>query len=70
MAVVYPDAVWYAGLTPDDAAEIVREHLARGRPVERLRYRPPTMGSHKLERDADGRPIGRAAPWPAGSDER
>jgi len=69
MAVVYPDEVWYAALTPADADEIVDEHLAGGRPVERLRYRPTTTGSHKLERASDGRPLGRAAPWPAGSTE-
>jgi len=34
-AVVYPDGVWYCGLTEDDAAEIVREHLLNGRPVKR-----------------------------------
>jgi (2Fe-2S) ferredoxin len=67
MAVVYPDAIWYAALTPDDAAEIVTEHLVAGRPVQRLRYEPDTMGAHQLEREADGRPIGRRAPWPAGS---
>ncbi len=37
--VIYPDGVWYAGVTADDAAEITREHLEGGRPVERLRYR-------------------------------
>jgi len=68
MAVVYPDAVWYAALTPGDAREIVREHLVEGRPVERLRYDPDTMGAHQLEREPDGRPIGRAAPWPAGGE--
>jgi NADP-reducing hydrogenase subunit HndC len=68
MAVVYPDAVWYAALTPRDAGEIVREHLAGDRPVERLRYDPETMGAHKLEREADGRPIGRRARWPSSSD--
>jgi (2Fe-2S) ferredoxin len=68
MAVVYPDDVWYAALTPADATEIVSEHLVAGRPVERLRYRPAAPGSNQLERDADGRPIGRAAPWPAGSE--
>lgn len=68
MAVVYPDTVWYAALTPADAGEIVREHLVEGRPVERLRYDPATMGAHQLEREADGRPIGRAAPWPAGGE--
>jgi (2Fe-2S) ferredoxin len=35
--VVYPDAVWYGGVQPEDAEEIVREHLIAGRPVERLR---------------------------------
>jgi (2Fe-2S) ferredoxin len=65
MAVVYPDGVWYAALTPEDASEIVSEHLVAGRPVERLRYDPGTMGAHKLEREADGRPVGRRGPWPA-----
>ena len=68
MAVVYPDGVWYAALTPEDAAEILDSHLAAGTPVERLRYDPDTMGAHKLERDATGRPIGRRAPWPAGGE--
>ena len=35
--VVYPEAVWYGHVKPEDAAEIVAEHLVAGRPVERLR---------------------------------
>jgi len=35
--VVYPEAVWYGQVQPEDAAEIVAEHLVAGRPVERLR---------------------------------
>ena len=35
--VVYPEAVWYGNVQPEDAAEIVAEHLIAGRPVERLR---------------------------------
>jgi (2Fe-2S) ferredoxin len=35
--VVYPDAVWYGGVKPEDASAIVEEHLVNGRPVERLR---------------------------------
>jgi (2Fe-2S) ferredoxin len=35
--VVYPEAVWYGNVKPEDAAEIVQEHLVSGRPVERLR---------------------------------
>lgn len=35
--VVYPDAVWYGGVTLADVAEIVDSHLAGGTPVARLR---------------------------------
>jgi (2Fe-2S) ferredoxin len=35
--VVYPEAVWYGNVRPEDAAAIVEEHLVGGRPVERLR---------------------------------
>ncbi len=38
--VVYPEGVWYGGVTKDDLPELVREHLAQGRPVERLRMKP------------------------------
>jgi (2Fe-2S) ferredoxin len=61
MVVVYPENVWYAGVTPGDAEEIVREHLTNGRPVERLRYRN-TPGKHKLPRDEQGRVIARDEP--------
>jgi (2Fe-2S) ferredoxin len=37
--VVYPEGVWYAGVTVADAEEIVASHLVGGVPVERLRYR-------------------------------
>jgi len=40
-AVVYPEGIWYAGLTPEDAEELVREQLGAGRPVERLRWKGP-----------------------------
>ena len=33
---VYPDNVWYAGVTPGDLAEICDSHLRDGQPVERL----------------------------------
>ncbi len=34
--VVYPEGVWYSGVRPGDAEEIVREHFGRGQVVERL----------------------------------
>lgn len=39
MVAVYPEGVWYAGVRPDDAAELVEEHLVHGRPVQRLLFR-------------------------------
>ena len=35
--VVYPEAVWYGHVTPDDVDELFNEHVLNGRPVERLR---------------------------------
>jgi len=35
--VVYPEAVWYGGVTAADVDEIVTTHLVAGTPVERLR---------------------------------
>lgn len=39
VVVVYPEGVWYGGVTPEDVPEIVESHLVGGRPVERLRIR-------------------------------
>ena len=36
-AVVYPDGVWYRGITLDDVDEIVERTLVNGEIVERLR---------------------------------
>jgi (2Fe-2S) ferredoxin len=33
---VYPENVWYAGVTPGDLAQICDQHLRDGAPVERL----------------------------------
>ena len=60
MVVVYPENVWYWGVRPEDAEEIVREHLIGGRPVARLIYRNHP-GKNKLPRDERNRPIGRPA---------
>jgi (2Fe-2S) ferredoxin len=35
--VVYPEQVWYGGVTPADVVELVERHLVGGHVVERLR---------------------------------
>ena len=45
--VVYPEGVWYSGVTIADVPEIVREHFQQGRPVERLMNRD--VGAVKAE---------------------
>lgn len=47
MAVMWPENVWYCGLTMADVPELVEEHVKHGRPVERLRYHPEKPGSNK-----------------------
>ncbi|MCL4304719.1 (2Fe-2S) ferredoxin domain-containing protein [bacterium] len=34
--VVYPEAIWYSGVTVTDVDEIVTSHIQNGRPVLRL----------------------------------
>jgi (2Fe-2S) ferredoxin len=34
--MVYPDGIWYAQVRPEDVAEIVEEHIIKGRLVDRL----------------------------------
>ncbi len=36
VVLCYPTGAWYAGVTPEDAAEIVERDLERGEVVERL----------------------------------
>lgn len=36
IVVIYPDNVWYGGVTPDDVEEIMDEHIEGGQVVERL----------------------------------
>ena len=37
--VVYPEQVWYGGVTVGDVPEIIERHLFGGVPVERLRMK-------------------------------
>ncbi len=41
IAVIYPEGIFYQQVKPEDAAEIVEEHLLKGRVVERLFYKKP-----------------------------
>ena len=42
--ITYPEGVFYQRVTPDDVAEIVENHLLKGRVVERLLYHRPATG--------------------------
>lgn len=53
--VVYPEAVWYKQVKPEDVDEIVQSHLVNGIPVERLRMHPTAPGD-----SARVKPIGSA----------
>ncbi|MCK5801385.1 MAG: FAD-dependent oxidoreductase [Lentisphaeria bacterium] len=44
IAVIYPDGVFYQKVTAEDAADIVAEHLLKGRIVERLLHMHATSG--------------------------
>lgn len=40
---ITPDDVFYVHVTPDDAEEIVKEHVMKGNIIERLLYEEPTI---------------------------
>jgi len=54
VAVVYPDGIFYQNLQPDDAAEIVEEHLLKGRIVKRLVHKTPPSAEAVPELDDIG----------------
>lgn len=43
---VLPDNTFYTQVTPGDAAEIIQEHIIKGRKVERLLYTDPETEKH------------------------
>lgn len=53
MVVVYPENVWYAGVTPERAARILEQHLVGGRTVEEWRYEAPAGANKNGKRMAD-----------------
>ncbi|MCU0343191.1 MAG: (2Fe-2S) ferredoxin domain-containing protein [Ignavibacterium sp.] len=39
--VVYPDQIWYGGITKDNVEEIIQSHIINDKPVERLKITHP-----------------------------
>lgn len=46
--VIYPEGIWYGGVTTADVEEIIERHVLRGEVVERLLVRPPDGGAPAL----------------------
>ena len=49
--VVYPDAIWYGGVTLADVDEIIESHIVNGKPVERLRIKDPRYTPNTLSHE-------------------
>jgi (2Fe-2S) ferredoxin len=62
MMVVYPENVWYAHVSLEDAETIFTEHILGGRPVESLRFHPPCIFQRGLAAMVECDPV------PAGID--
>lgn len=45
--VIYPEQIWYGGVTLDDVEEIIQSHLIENQPVERL-----TIKDKRFNKDA------------------
>ncbi|MFP4167040.1 MAG: (2Fe-2S) ferredoxin domain-containing protein [Opitutales bacterium] len=45
--VVYPEGIWYGGVTPERCQRIIREHLLEGRPIREWIVR-----EHSLDHEA------------------
>lgn len=51
--IIYPDAAFYSMVQPGDVAEIVSEHLLKGRPVTRLLYKETVNASGSIKALSD-----------------
>jgi len=49
VVVVYPEGVWYGGVTVDDVDEIIDEHVLKGRVVERLVLPPERLTGRRTD---------------------
>ena len=52
--VVYPEAVWYGFVKPEDVEEIVRSHLVGGIPVARLRLSEDCLNTSRCPHRGGG----------------
>ena len=43
---ILPEEAFYVNVSPDDAPELIREHIIKGRPVERLLYKSAESKEH------------------------
>jgi hypothetical protein len=50
--VVHPDGTWYSGVTVNDVAEIVEQHLVGGKVVERLAWLDTTSCTRRCRNRA------------------
>ena len=51
--VVYPEGIWYSGVTAEDVPELVRSHFQEGTPVERLARTDPATLRAEILHDVD-----------------
>jgi (2Fe-2S) ferredoxin len=47
--VVYPDQIWYGGVTIDDVEEIIQSHIINNKPVERLFIKHPNFNKDAVK---------------------
>ena len=55
--VVYPEGVWYGGVTVDDLDELIEEHIIGGKPVERLRIPDEDLTGRACDADSPLQPF-------------
>jgi 1,2-phenylacetyl-CoA epoxidase catalytic subunit/(2Fe-2S) ferredoxin len=67
--VVYPEQTWYTVATPDDAKEIIEQHLIGGHPVDRLIMRSATDRAARAALEAKKQRQEAAGGAPAASKE-
>ncbi|MBE7051514.1 MAG: NADH-quinone oxidoreductase subunit NuoF [Ruminococcaceae bacterium] len=49
IVIVYPEGAFYSMVTPEDVAEIVEEHLLKGRIVKRLLYKETVVDENNIK---------------------